>query len=192
MASRLFHSSFYSLYFCTFTCYRWLSLIEIANGYELVYKWFYYIREKKISDVVAFVIMTNHIHCILYFPTEGFNLNKVIGNAKRFMAYDIISNIKKKGDQNRLLKQLQYGVKQNALGKGQHHRVFESSFDAKPIYSEPFFFQKLDYIHLNPVSKKWRLVDDFTDYEHSSASFYEFDIIRHFEPLHYNEIGTEM
>ena len=34
---------------------------------------------------VAYVIMPNHVHTILYFPEAGFNLNKIIGNAKRFM-----------------------------------------------------------------------------------------------------------
>ena len=40
------------------------------------------------------------------------------------------------------------------------NKVFEDSFDAKECYSEEFIFQKLQYIHLNPVSKKWNLVSD--------------------------------
>ena len=39
--------------------------------------------------------------------------------------------------------------------KGQLHKVFIDSFDAKAIYNEKFFNQKLNYIHLNPVSGKW-------------------------------------
>jgi len=39
--------------------------------------------------------------------------------------------------------------------KGQFHKVFIDSFDAKAIYNEKFFNQKLNYIHLNPVSGKW-------------------------------------
>ena len=34
-----------------------------------------------------------------------------------------------------------------------------------------FILQKLEYLHRNPVSKKWQLVNDFADYEYSSASF---------------------
>ncbi len=30
----------------------------------------------------------------------------------------------------------------------------------------------LDYIHSNPVSKKWSLVENFSDYKHSSAAYY--------------------
>jgi len=37
--------------------------------------------------------------------------------------------------------------------------------------------QKLDYIHHNPISKKWNLVYDFVDYEYSIVSFYEKGIM---------------
>ena len=33
--------------------------------------------------------------------------------------------------------------------------------------------QKLEYIHHDPAKGKWKLVDDFTKYPHSSAGFYE-------------------
>ena len=33
--------------------------------------------------------------------------------------------------------------------------------------------QKVNYIHRNPVSGKWKLVDDYRLYEHSSAGYYE-------------------
>jgi hypothetical protein len=66
--------------------------------------------------------------------------------------------------------------------------VFNNSFDAKAIFSEKFLLQKLEYIHRNPVSGKWNLVDDFTDYEHSSASFYETGQAKLFTPLHYKDL----
>jgi REP element-mobilizing transposase RayT len=40
--------------------------------------------------MLAFVVMPNHIHAILYFPGPGYNLNKIISNAKRFLAYEMI------------------------------------------------------------------------------------------------------
>ena len=56
--------------------------------------------------------------------------------------------------------------------KGQKHKVFEPSFDAKAIYSFDFLYQKLNYIHCNPVMGKWQLSKEYTDYKHSSAAFY--------------------
>jgi len=49
-------------------------------------------------------------------------------------------------------------------------------------------YQKLDYMHKNPVSKKWQLVNDFTDYLYSSASYYEKGIKQYDKLLHVNEV----
>ncbi len=72
--------------------------------------------------------------------------------------------------------------------QGQHHQVFENSFDAKPIYHRQFLIQKVNYIHLNPVRGKWKLAAHCEDYEHSSAKFYVKNIATGFEPVHYEEL----
>ncbi len=79
-------------------------------------------------------------------------------------------------------------MKKREAKKGQIHKVFEDSFDAKECYSQEFIFQKLDYIHHNPVSKKWQLVNDFADYEYSSAGFYEKGIKKYEKLMHINNI----
>ncbi len=180
------HSDIYCMYFCTFTCYNWLSLIEKTNSYDLVYKWFTLLRNDTV-EVVAYVIMPNHIHCILYFPSANFDLNKIIGNAKRFMAYELVNRL---AQQKELatLQLLQDAVTAREKKKGQLHKVFKDSFDAKAIFSEKFLLQKLNYIHHNPVSGKWNLAKDFVGYEHSSASFYEEGLAKHFLPKHFREI----
>jgi putative transposase len=44
------------------------------------------------------------------------------------------------------------------------------------IYGRAVATQKLQYIHFNPVSKKWLLAKDDLDYYFSSARFYETGI----------------
>jgi len=187
MAVKVKHSDAYAMYFCTFTCYQWLSLFEITKSYDCVYKWFEYLKNKNV-EVVSYVIMPNHLHCILYFQEHKFDLNKVIGNAKRFIAYEIIKRLEKSADID-LLNQLAAGITIREGKKGQKHRVFEESFDAKAIFNRSFLKQKMDYIHANPVKGKWNLADDFTQYEHSSASFYETGTWFHFKPVHYQDVG---
>jgi hypothetical protein len=63
--------------FITFTCYRWLSLIELTNGHDLVYKWFHYL-ESKGHLVTGYVIMPNHIHVLIYFSKTDKSINKII------------------------------------------------------------------------------------------------------------------
>ncbi|MGV3657950.1 MAG: transposase [Chitinophagaceae bacterium] len=174
------------LFFCTFTCHGWLPLIKLTNTYDAVYKWFDYLHQRN-WYITAFVIMPNHIHTILYFPQSNFELAKIIGNAKRFLAYEII---KKLQEQNKtaLLNKLAFATTNREAGKGQKHKVFEASFNVNEIYSSSFLHQKVDYIHHNPVCGKWNLLGDFTDYEHSSASFYEKGIVKHFKPFDFRKI----
>ena len=171
MSIKTAHHSRYGLYFCTFTCYIWTHLFEITQSYDCVYKWFVYLAEEKNIGVVCYVIMPNHVHIILHLPDTSIDLNEIIGNGKRFMAYEIIKRLEA-ANQTELLETLHCGVTVREAKKGQVHKVFEESFDAKPIYSDAFLFQKIDYIHHNPVRGKWNLVEEYTDFPHSSAAFY--------------------
>ena len=40
--------------------------------------------------------MPNHLHALIAFSNTGKNINKIIGNGKRFMAYDIVGKLKEK------------------------------------------------------------------------------------------------
>jgi putative transposase len=187
MAIKLKHSEVYSMYFITFTCYNWMHLFKLTNSYDMVYKWFNYLKENKKAEVISFVIMPNHLHLILHFSDEKFNLNSIVGNAKRFMAYEIIKKLKEQNAKEILLT-LSEGVTEREQKKGQLHKVFEESFDAKAIFSEKFLHQKVNYIHLNPVRGNWSLVKEFVDYVHSSASFYEVGKVNLYKPMHFNEL----
>ena len=87
------------------------------------------------------------------------------------MAYGMIKVLKANDDES-MLRRLSSACTEKELAKGQKHKVFEPSFDAKPLYTRKFLLQKLDYIHNNPVRGKWNLCTDVTAYPHSSAAFY--------------------
>lgn len=175
-----------TIYFVSFTCHQWINLFSITHAYETVYKWFDYLNDNN-HRVLGYVIMPNHVHVLLYFDQMQKPLNIYIGNGKRFMAYEIIKRLE--ADKNlKLLEFLYENVKATERKKGQRHKVFEDSFDAKECYSMEFVYQKLEYIHKNPVSKKWQLVNDFTDYFYSSAAFYEKGIKHYGNLIHVYDI----
>lgn len=132
--------------------------------------------------------MPNHVHCILFFPNEHYNVNTIVSNGKRFMAYEIIKRLEAKG-LSKILIQLKDGLTERDITKGQKHKVFEDSFDAKPIYHRQFLLQKIQYIHLNCVRGKWKLVEHWEDYQHSSARFYVKNRLEGFVPTHYEELS---
>jgi len=176
MATRTLHQITDNTWFVTFTNHNWIPLFQITETYHLVYKWLKLINERYSIKTLAFVIMPNHVHFLLHLEKSDINLNKVIGNGKRFIAYDIIKKLEE-SDNSELLNRLASAVTDKERAKGQLHRVFETSFDAKPIYTFKFLYQKLDYIHHNPVSGKWNLCDEFTDYPYSSAAYYELGVL---------------
>lgn len=75
------------MWFITFTCYNWLPLFDISQSYDLLYNWFKLIAHKYNIHTCGFVIMPNHVHCLLYLEDDKVNLNTVISNGKRFRLY---------------------------------------------------------------------------------------------------------
>jgi REP element-mobilizing transposase RayT len=129
---------------------------------------------KKNIKVSVYVIMPNHIHLVLFVPDLAEKINKIISNGKRFMAYEIVKRLKE-GNKKDILLTLKQGVSEKDKRRRKIHQVFELSFDLKVLSTEKFIGQKINYIHANPVNKKWKLVDDYRKYQHSSAGFYEDD-----------------
>ena len=110
--------------------------------------------------------MPNHFHGLIYVSKKSPPLSKLIQNAKRFLAYDIVKLLKKDNEQNLL----NLFAKKARKEKGSKYKVFEERYDSKIIDNEDLFYQKLNYIHNNPC--KGKLCDLPENYIYSSASNY--------------------
>lgn len=158
------------IYFVTFTCHHWLPLFEITKGFDTVYKWFEYLKSKD-HNVKAYVIMPNHLHVLIDFKNTSKSINTIVSDGKRFIAYEIVRRLKEQNGKD-VLSKLSEAVNVSDKKRGKLHQVFDRSFDCKPITSQHFFMQKLEYIHNNPCSGVWKLTESPIDYIHSSARFY--------------------
>ena len=185
MATHVTHSNSQSFYFITFTCYQWRPLLEKSLIYDFLPRWISEITKRGILTC-GYVFMPNHIHMLVYVQKNSKGLNHVIGEAKRFLAYEIVSRLKRKKE-TELLQILATGVQRTEREKGKKHQVFRLSFDAKEVKGEREFNRILDYIHHNPISGKWNLARDFIDYEHSSARYYESDEHGKVKIYHYRD-----
>lgn len=128
MGVKKIHAESNCLYYITFTCQYWLSLFQLAEAYDTVYKWFDVITQKGFK-IVSFVIMPNHIHLVILTPMEGETVNRLVGNGKRFMAYEIIKRLNDKKE-NTVLERLKNAVTVSEKARGKLHKVFRESFDA--------------------------------------------------------------
>jgi REP element-mobilizing transposase RayT len=92
------------VFFITFTCAEWLPLFELADGYQAVYNWFDYLKSQG-HHIAGYVIMPNHIHALIAFKTSRLSINSIVGNGKRFMAYELVKRLEALGKKE-LLAQL--------------------------------------------------------------------------------------
>lgn len=136
-------------------------------------------RENYGNKIYGYAIMPNHIHILIKITDKSPKLATLIGNGKRFLAYQIIVFLEQDGNK----KILEIFKKHARTKEKAKHKVFEDRYDALVIQSDKFFLEKLNYIHNNPLSKHWRLADSIVDYKYSSAAnyekgsgFYEIDI----------------
>lgn len=174
------------IFFCTFTCYDWLPLIELTNTYHNIYESFKKWKQKD-CHILGYVIMPNHVHFLIYIGDIEQNIGKLVANAKRFLAYEIVSVLNKQ-KKYELLSNMIEAVPLNQQLRNKQHQVFKRSFDCKQCYNDQMIETKLQYMHGNPVSGKWNLIDDWRDYPHSSAGFYEYGKQGPVEILSYRDI----
>jgi REP element-mobilizing transposase RayT len=158
------------VFFITITCFQWLSLIKLTNSYDLVYKWFDHLKSWG-HYINGYVIMPNHIHALLAFRNTGKLINTIIGNGKRFIAYEIVNRLEKR-QEHKLLHELNLAVESTDRERHKKHEIWEDSFDWKECRTHKYISQKLDYMHQNPCRGKWNLAVSPAGYEHSSARFY--------------------
>lgn len=158
------------VYFITFTCIHWLPLIAQTNSFDLVYNWFNHLKSKG-HYIAGYVIMPNQVHALIAFRNTGQSINTIIGNGKRFMAYEIVKRLQVQKEE-KLLHRLHLLVEASDKERNKKHEVWEDSFDWKECRTNEYMLQKLDYMHDNPCKGKWNLAAAPVDYEHSSARYY--------------------
>ena len=112
-------------FFITFTCYNWLPLIELTNSYDFIYNWFNHLTGNG-HCITGYTII--HLHATIAFRECGKDINKIIGDGKRFIAYEIINRLQNQNE-TALLQQLSKSVNNSDRKRGKLHEVWEDSFD---------------------------------------------------------------
>jgi REP element-mobilizing transposase RayT len=144
MSTHRKHSVLNQFDFVTFTCYQWLPLLERSEIYNFLPTWIEEINKRHVL-ICGFVFMPNHIHLLVFVKEQSKGLNHVIGESKRFLAYEIVSRLKRKKE-TEILEKLAAGVQKRESIKGKKHQVFRLSFDAKAVEGEEAIHAVLDYL----------------------------------------------
>ena len=106
--------------------------------------------------------MPNHIH-LIWKQLKKNGKETLQGSFLKYTAHEFLIK----------LKQSCQSKKYEVTAANKKHEIWQRDSLSVEIYSRDVETQKLDYIHFNPVSKKWKLSKDDLDYYYSSAYFFE-------------------
>jgi putative transposase len=157
MANRRIYDSERHAQFVTFSCYRRRRLLD----HELMRETLVAILANKLEIYhglsCGFVIMPDHVHSIVWFPE--------IGDLSRFMkGWKQTSSLK--------LKALLRGLLPNySKAFAPTDPFWQAKYYPFNLYSEKKAREKLNYMHLNPVTAG--LVTRAVEWKWSSARYYE-------------------
>ncbi len=155
------------IYFWTATINKWQRLLEGAAYKEVILNSLTYLSNSNKIDVFAFVIMPNHIH-LIWRVNELNGKETAQGSFLKYTAHEFKKMLK-----NENLNNLQfYAVSAN----NKKYEFWQRDSLAIELYNSAIAYQKLNYIHNNPIQERWSLVKDPIDYVFSSAKFYETNI----------------
>ena len=154
-------------YFLTFQIVGWIDIFTRKRYRDIVIESLAYCQKVKELKIYAWVIMSNHIHCIL--SSDNGTLSNTIRDFKRHTSKQIVESIQNENESRRewLLHQFKYFA-----SKHKRNKIYQIwTHENHPIELEgEMFEQRIDYIHNNPV--KAAIVWNPEDYLYSSAVDY--------------------
>lgn len=153
-------------FFVTSTIVDFFSVFKNHSDYLILIDNLNFYRVKFDVKLFGFVLMPNHYHLLVQLDNSKGQLSKFQQDLRKFTAKKILEKLYGE-NRFREIKILEDAARD--LPK-QRHKVWMDRFDDEVIKSEKWFFQKLNYIHNNPVKKG--LVEAPEDWLYSSARNY--------------------
>lgn len=150
------------LYFTTATILNWIPLLKENEYKDIVIGSFRYAVQNKRANILAFVIMNNHIH-LVWQILPPYELGKVRQSMLKYTAQQFKFNLLKNKSTSNLLEKF----KVDKIDRT--YQFWMKKPLSVAIYTEKVLHQKINYIHKNLLRKG---LDDIK-YKYSSAYYYE-------------------
>jgi len=158
---RVFETGF--PYFMTCTVVGWLPIFAKPEAVEIVYDCWRHLQEHDEFKLFGYVVLENHLHLIASAP----QLPEAMRRFKSYTARQMIDLLKRRGA-DVLLRQL-WAHKLRYKTQSEY-QLWQEGSHPEQIQNDAMMWQKLEYIHLNPVKRGY--VDDPLHWRHSSARSY--------------------
>ena len=157
-------------YYITMTVVGWLDVFTRKNHRDVLIESLKYCQKEKGLIIYAYVIMSNHIHMIVQ-TSEPHQIKDTIRDFKKFTSKKILFQIQNEPESRRewMLKIFEDEAEQSK--KHKTYKFWQVGNHAIEVFTEKFIWDKINYIHENPV--RAGLVKQQWDWVYSSASNYQ-------------------
>src|SRR4051794_11838721 len=135
----------FTAYFITLTIIDWLDVFTRKEYKDIVIESLNYCMEEKGLQVYEFVIMSNHLHLIVFSSKEP--LSGIIRNFKKFTAKRIIEYIQNMNESRRewLLNKFSHAGSRNS--NNPTYQLWKQDYHAVQIGTPKMLQQRREYIH---------------------------------------------
>ena len=155
-------------YFLTMTVVDWIDLFTRVNHKMLLIDSLKFCQQKKGLNIFGWCLMPSHLHLIAN-TNISYDLDLVIRDLKRFTCNSLIQQINEPESRREwLLDKFEFAAKKHP--KNEKNKLWQDGNHAVELFTEKVTWQKLNYIHKNPVIDK--IVFKEEDYLFSSARNY--------------------
>jgi putative transposase len=164
-----------ALYFVTFTVIHWLDVFIRREYKDIFLESIRYCQKNKGLEVIAYCIMSSHIHMIIGRHGDP-NMEHIIRDIKKYTSSKLIEAIRDNPQESRkelFLWLFESAGKSNSNNTNYHadsYRHWQQNNQPIELTSDELIYQKLDYIHNNPVEAG--IVLSLKEYLYSSAINY--------------------
>jgi REP element-mobilizing transposase RayT len=157
-------------YFLTLTVVNWIDVFTRKNHRDAIISSLKYCQKEKGLIIFAYCLMSNHIH-IIANAEEPFLLKDTIRDFKKFTSKKIVAQIQNETESRRewILKLFEEEAEPSKRHK--YYKFWQEGNHAIELFSEKFVWDKINYIHNNPVEAG--LVNQAHEWVYSSASNYQ-------------------
>lgn len=156
-------------YFLTMTIVGWIDLFARPIHRLLIVNALKYCQQNKGLELYAYCILPSHLHLIAKAVGED-SLSEIIRDFKKYTSKRLIEQIVESPESRREWLINYFKGEAEKIKRNNKYKVWQDGNHPEEIFSSKFFYEKLDYIHNNPV--KDLIVERPEDYLFSSARNY--------------------
>ena len=157
-------------YFITMTVVGWVDVFTRKNHRDAIIESLKYCQKEKGLIIFAYVVMSNHIHMIVH-TNEPYLIKDTIRDFKKFTSKKILQQIQNEPESRRGWMLKLFEDEDELSKKHKSYKFWQAGNHAIEVFSENFIWDKINYIHNNPVRAGF--VENQWDWLYSSAANYQ-------------------